>query len=66
MDKLACFYIWHVKQLQIKQGDLDKKKSCSCWKGMIHDLLLTYVKTKAFIKPKRLFFILFENKSCIL
>lgn len=25
MDKLACFYIWHVKQLQIKQGDLDKK-----------------------------------------
>lgn len=26
MDKLACFYIWHVKQLQIKQGDLDKKK----------------------------------------
>lgn len=25
MDKLACFYIWHVKQLQILQGDLVKK-----------------------------------------
>lgn len=36
-------HLAYVKQLQIKQGDLDKKKSCSCWKGMIHDLLLTYV-----------------------